>query len=163
MLYFFKGRNLIEFKSPVIGKAVEITTAPDEVFASKMIGDGIAFVPAEGVLYAPVDGEIIQTFPTKHAVGLRTPEGLEIIIHIGIDTVALGGEGFDNFIEQNQRVRTGDKLMSFNIDLIKQKAKSIMILVVITNMEKVKTLTFHYGNVNPSLTVMKIKVNNFQL
>jgi PTS system glucose-specific IIA component len=158
MLDLFKRKNTIEFKSPVSGKAVDITTVPDEVFAAKMVGDGVAFIPAEGILYAPVAGKIIQMFPTKHAIGIRTKEGLEIIIHIGIDTVSLNGNGFDCFAEQNQLVNIGDKIISFDINLIKQKAKSIMILLIITNMGKVKSMSFHYGKVNPAVTVMKVKV-----
>lgn len=158
MFELFKRKNKVKFKSPVTGKAYEITDVSDEVFASKMVGDGIALEPYEGILYSPVDGEIVNVFPTKHAIGIKTMEGLEILIHIGIDTVEMKGEGFKSFVDENQSVKAGDKLMEFDIELIKERAKSAAIPMVITNMEMVDSIDFNYGDVSPGSTIMEVKI-----
>jgi sugar PTS system EIIA component len=155
---FFRRKKVVEFKSPVFGKAVELTTVPDEVFATKMVGDGIAFEPSEGVVYSPVSGIIVNIFPTKHAMVIRTREGLEVIIHIGIDTACLKGDGFESLVKEGQPVRTGDKIITFNMHLINEKAKSIIIPVILTNMERVESIVFTYGKVNTGTTVMKVKM-----
>ncbi|TDT56516.1 PTS sugar transporter subunit IIA [Fonticella tunisiensis] len=158
MFNFFKKNKKIEIKSPIVGKAVPITEVPDDVFASKMMGDGIAFEPSEGVLYAPVDGEIVQIFPTKHAVGIKTTGDLEILLHIGVDTVNMGGEGFESFVSAGDRVKAGQKLVTFNIDLIKEKAKSAITPLIITNMDKIESLDFNYGDVNKDTTVLTVNL-----
>ena len=158
MLGLFKKEKTVEVKAPVSGETVDLIEVPDEVFAGKLVGDGLAFKPEEGVLYAPVNCEVVQVFPTKHAIGLRTKEGLEILIHIGIDTVEMRGEGFKSFVRPNQRVKAGEKLMEFDLKLIAEKAKSTLIPLLITNMEAVRGLSFYLGKVTPRTTVMKVKI-----
>lgn len=155
---FFKKKELVEFKAPVSGETVELTALPDEVFAGKLVGDGIAFKPDQGVLYAPVSGEIIQVFPTKHAIGLRTKEGLEVLIHIGLDTVEMKGEGFKSFIQPNHLVKAGDKLMEFDLNLITGRGKSILTPMIITNMTAVKEIKLYHGKVTPGTKVMEVKI-----
>lgn len=154
----FGHKKVVEFKSPVRGRAVELTTVPDQVFAAKMVGDGTAFEPAEGIVYSPVAGKIVNLFPTNHAIVIRTPGGLEVIIHVGIDTVNLQGNGFESLVRVGQSVRSGQKIIAFNINLINEKAKSVIIPVIITNMEKVAGITYTYGQVEPGVTVMKVKM-----
>lgn len=127
-------------KSPLKGKLLDIIDVPDEVFAEKLLGDGIAIEPSEGILYSPVDGEVVQLFSTKHAVEMLSNDGLEILIHIGIDTVKMNGEGFKNFVSQGDKVKIGDKLIEFDLNLIKQKAKSTITPVLITNLRDIKEL-----------------------
>lgn len=155
---FFKKSGFVEFKAPVSGETVDLIDLPDQVFAGKMVGDGVAFKPDQGVLFAPVDGEIVQVFPTKHAIGLRTEAGLEVLIHIGLDTVELKGEGFKSFIQNNQRVKAGDKLMEFDLDFIAGQGKSILTPLIITNMAAVKELKLYHGKVTPETTVMEVKI-----
>ncbi|WP_276210583.1 PTS sugar transporter subunit IIA [Heyndrickxia coagulans] len=138
---FSKKAAVEELVAPMSGKVVQIEDVPDEVFSQKMIGDGIAIEPDEGVVVSPVDGEIVQFFPTKHAVGLKTKSGLEILIHIGMETVALNGEGFEGFVQQGDRVKAGDKLVSFDLEQIRERAESIISPVVITNFDAVDTLS----------------------
>ncbi|MGG3772797.1 PTS sugar transporter subunit IIA [Heyndrickxia faecalis] len=138
---FSKKAAAEELVAPMSGKVVQIEDVPDEVFSRKMIGDGIAIEPDEGVVVSPVDGEVVQFFPTKHAVGLKTKSGLEILIHIGMETVALNGEGFEGFVQQGDRVKAGDKLVSFDLEQIRERAESIISPVVITNFDAVDTLT----------------------
>lgn len=128
----------IVLKSPIKGKIVDIADVPDDVFAQKLLGDGVAIEPIEGVVYSPVDGEITQLFGTKHAVGIVTDDELELLIHIGIDTVKLKGEGFKTFVSQGDKIKSGDKLIEFDLDLIKEKAKSTITPFLITNMSKIK-------------------------
>ena len=158
MLNFFKKDKIIEIKAPVRGEAVDLSVVTDPVFADKMVGDGLAFKPEEGVLYAPVDGEVVQVFPTKHALGLRTKEGLEVLIHIGIDTVEMRGEGFTSFVEPKQWVKAGDKLLEFDLELIAAKGKSTLSPLVIANMPVVKELKSCLGPVTPRTTVIKVKL-----
>lgn len=138
---FSKKAAVEELVAPMSGKVVQIEDVPDEVFSRKMIGDGIAIEPDEGVVVSPVDGEIVQFFPTKHAVGLETKSGLEILIHIGMETVALNGEGFEGFVQQGDRVKAGDKLVSFDLEQIRERAESIISPIVVTNFDAVDTLS----------------------
>lgn len=158
MLGLFKKKKVIEFKAPVSGATVDLVDLPDQVFAGKMVGDGVAFQPDQGVLYAPISGVIVQVFPTKHAIGLRTKEGLEVLIHIGLDTVEMKGEGFKAFVQPNQQVQAGEKLMEFDLNLIAERGKSILTPLIITNMAAVKELKLYYGLVTPETTVMEVRI-----
>lgn len=127
-------------KSPVCGKIVPIEKVPDTVFSGKIMGDGIAIEPDDTIVFAPVDGELAVLFPGGHAFGIRTKEGLEILVHIGIDTVELKGEGFKKLIKQGERVNTDKRLIEFDLNIIKQKSPSIISPIVITNMQIVKKI-----------------------
>ncbi|MEH7379001.1 PTS glucose transporter subunit IIA [Bacillus sp. JJ1533] len=158
MFKLFKKVNKLEIKSPIIGTGLPLSEVPDEVFATKMMGDGIAFEPSENNLYAPIDGEIIQVFPTLHAIGLKSTNGLEILLHIGIDTVNLSGKGFECFVSVGDRVTTGQKLISFDIDLIKENAKSSITPLIITNMDKVENVDYKYGTANKDTIILTVTV-----
>lgn len=153
MFDIFKKRRKVELKSPFEGRAVEITEVPDEVFSSRLVGDGLAFEPSTGEIYSPVDGEIIQVFPSKHAIGIKTEEGLEVLIHVGVDTVDMKGEGFESFVSAGDKVSTGDKLMCFDINLIREKAKSLLSPLIITNPDAVASMKFCYGDAHRNSTV----------
>jgi len=120
--------------SPVTGTVHPITEAPDEAFASKMMGDGFFIYPSVGEVVAPADGEVVFVFDTKHAIGMKSADGMEYLLHIGVDTVALGGQGFEVFVESGQQVKKGDKLMEFDIDYIRENAKSDACLVIFTGL-----------------------------
>ncbi|WP_018664469.1 PTS sugar transporter subunit IIA [Heyndrickxia acidiproducens] len=137
---FAKKAAVDELVSPITGKVVKIEDVPDEMFSQKMIGDGIAIEPEEGVVAAPIDGEIVQLFPTMHAVGIRGKSGIEILIHIGLETVTMNGEGFQGFVKQGDSVKAGDKLITFDLESIKKHADSIISPVVITNPDSVNSL-----------------------
>ena len=152
-----KEEKSLILKSPVVGRCFDISDIPDEVFSSKMLGDGIGFESADGVLYAPVDGEILQVFPTKHALILKSKEGIEILLHIGIDTVEMKGEGFEAFTEKGKQVKAGDKLLTFDNKLIKAKAKTNLSVLVVTNNDIIESFKFNLGNVDKSNEVIVIK------
>ena len=120
--------------SPVTGTVHPITEAPDEAFASKMMGDGFFIDPSKGEVLAPEDGEVVFVFDTKHAIGMKSADGMEYLLHIGVDTVALGGKGFKVFVESGQQVKKGDKLMEFDIPYIQKNAKSDACLVIFTGL-----------------------------
>lgn len=130
--------------SPLTGKLVALEDVPDPVFSQKMMGEGLAVDPSEGVLVAPIDAEVLQVFPTKHAIGLKTANNTEILMHIGLETVSMNGEGFEAFVKEGDKVKKGDKLITFNLDLIREKAKSTITPIIITNtadMEKIEKTT----------------------
>jgi sugar PTS system EIIA component len=158
MFGIFKKKEILQFNSPIVGKAIDICGVPDEVFASGMLGVGIAFEPSEGVVYSPCDGEIVQIFPTKHAVGIKSTEGIEILVHIGIDTVILKGEGFETLVNAGDLVKKGDKLITFDLETIRSRAKSILTPMIITNMDIVDNVENIYGNCGLNNVALKVKL-----
>lgn len=120
--------------SPVTGTVHPITEAPDDAFASKMMGDGFFVYPTVGEVLTPADGEVVFVFDTKHAIGMKSADGTEYLLHIGVDTVALGGKGFEVFVEAGQQVKKGDRLMKFDIDYIRANATSDACLVIFTGL-----------------------------
>ncbi|EAR63225.1 PtsG [Bacillus sp. NRRL B-14911] len=127
-----KGEDV--FVSPIKGEIKPITEVPDAVFSGKMMGDGFAIVPSEGTIVSPVDGKIVNLFPTKHALGLLSDSGREILIHVGIDTVNLKGQGFETLVKENDRVEKGQPLLKVDLDFVKENAPSIMTPIVFTNL-----------------------------
>ncbi|EMF0091002.1 PTS glucose transporter subunit IIA [Enterococcus hirae] len=122
-------------KSPLSGKVLPLSDVPDKVFSSGAMGKGLAIDPEKGELIAPADGEITTIFPTGHAVGLTTKDGIEILMHIGMDTVELEGQGFETFVKQGDQVKAGDLLVQFDIEAIKAAGYSVITPIVITNTE----------------------------
>ncbi|WP_276736313.1 glucose-specific PTS transporter subunit IIBC [Bacillus sp. (in: firmicutes)] len=124
------------FIYPLKGETVSLTDVPDQVFSEKMMGEGFAIDPSEGKVVAPADGEIVSIFPTKHAIGFKSADGTEILIHVGIDTVKLNGEGFEAHVTSGQAVKQGETLLTFNLDYIKQHAASAVTPVIFTNVSE---------------------------
>ncbi|UBF27376.1 PTS glucose transporter subunit IIA [Kovacikia minuta CCNUW1] len=110
--------STILLRAPLSGHLVPIEQVPDPVFAQKMVGDGISIDPISQTLVAPCDGEVIQLHPANHAVTLKTGEGLEVLMHIGLDTVALKGQGFTPKVKMGDRVQSGDALIEFDADYV---------------------------------------------
>jgi len=123
-----------DFVSPLKGEIKPITEVPDAVFSGKMMGDGFAIVPTEGIVVSPVDGKIVNFFPTKHALGILADSGREILIHVGIDTVNLKGVGFEALVNEDDRVEKGQPLLKVDLEVIKNKVPSIITPVVFTNL-----------------------------
>ena len=121
-----------EVVSPVKGVCIPLEQVKDSVFASKMLGDGFAVEPAEDLVSAPVAGKVVMLPATGHAVGIRTDKGVEVLIHIGIDTVELQGEGFECLVSKGDRVRCGDPLIEFDGALMKKKGLYMTIMVIFT-------------------------------
>ncbi len=122
--------------SPITGTAADLSTAPDEGFAGKMMGDGAVVTPEDAIIEAPEDGEVVFVFDTKHAIGFMTDSGLSLLLHIGIDTVKLDGKGFEVFVESGQKVKKGEPLMKIDIDYLKENAPSLVSPVLCTELEE---------------------------
>lgn len=135
----FSKKKELDLYAPITGELIDITEVKDQVFSQKILGDGVAIEPKEGVLYAPFDCEVVQLFHTLHAIGLKAKD-VEILVHIGMDTVELNGEGFKGFVNEGDHVKKGQKLIEFDIDYIKSKGKEATTPIVITNMDIVKSL-----------------------
>ena len=126
----------VEIVSPLTGQVKELSQATDPVFAQGVMGQGVLIEPSQGDLLAPVDGIVSVLFPTKHAVGIVSDQGVEMLMHIGMDTVNLDGKGFTAHVSQGDRVKAGDKLISFDIDLIKDAGYVTETPVIITNQDQ---------------------------
>lgn len=120
-------------KSPISGKILDLNSVNDEMFSKEVLGKGVALIPNDNKVYSPVEGIISATFETKHAIGITTDKNMEILIHIGIDTVKFGGKPFKQFVEKGQRVKQGDLLIEFDKELLKQGDADLTTMVVITN------------------------------
>ena len=130
--------------SPVNGIAADLSTAPDEAFAERMMGDGAVVIPAEPVVYAPEDGEVCFVFETKHAIGFMTDTGLSLLLHMGIDTVKLNGNGFKVLVEDGQKVKKGEPMMELDLAYLKENAPSIVSPILCTELEdnqKIRLIT----------------------
>ncbi|MDG3142166.1 beta-glucoside-specific PTS transporter subunit IIABC [Streptococcus suis] len=121
--------------SPLIGNVVTLENVPDEVFASGAMGKGIAIDPADGVVVAPANAEVSLVFPTNHAIGLKTENGAEILIHIGMDTVSLAGKGFKSFVKVGDKVTPGQKLLEFDVNAIKAAGLPVITPIIVTNTD----------------------------
>ena len=143
--------------SPVPGQIVSIETVPDQVFASGAVGRGFAVIPSEGKVSAPVSGEVTAVFASKHAIGIQSDSGLEILVHVGIDTVQLDGKHFDLHVEKGQRVEAGELLISFDIEAIQTAGYEVITPVIFTNLPEERHVTFDQTQVwvstqeNPTL------------
>ncbi|MBQ9928548.1 MAG: PTS glucose transporter subunit IIA [Lachnospiraceae bacterium] len=121
--------------SPIKGKTVELSQVSDPTFGECMLGKGVAILPEEGKVYAPADGEISMMFETHHAVSMVTTDGIELLIHIGLETVALKGEGFEAHVQSGDQVKKGDLLLSMDLEKIKSEGYDIISPVVVCNTD----------------------------
>jgi sugar PTS system EIIA component len=126
--------------APSTGTVKSLEEVPDPVFSQKMMVDGIAIDPTDGKVVSPVDGEIMQLFPTKHAVGIKAKNGAEILIHIGLETVSMNGEGFEAHVSEGSKVSKGEALITFDLQLVKEKAKSTITPIILTNGDNMSEL-----------------------
>ena len=126
--------------SPLKGKVAPISESPDEAFASKAMGDGYMVMPEDGTVVAPEDGTVLFVFPSKHAIGMKAADGMEYLLHIGVDTVKLDGKGFEVFVTDGQQVHQGDKLMEFDLSFIREHAASEACMVIFTGLTSADSL-----------------------
>ncbi|HDJ3185070.1 TPA: PTS transporter subunit EIIC [Staphylococcus aureus] len=136
--------------APLTGEVTPLSEVPDQVFSEKMMGDGIAIKPSQGEVRAPFNGKVQMIFPTKHAIGLVSDSGLELLIHIGLDTVKLNGEGFTLHVEEGQEVKQGDLLINFDLDYIRKHAKSDITPIIVTqgNITNLDFKQGEHGNIS---------------
>lgn len=151
------GEETVKLASPVKGMAMPVSQVKDEVFASKAMGDGVGILPEEGKLYAPFDGSADVVFPTGHAVGMTGENGVEVLLHIGIDTVQLDGKGFKTHVNQGDHVKKGDLLVEFDQELIEKEGYDTTVIYIVTNMDDVKNLAAVSGKTEALADIMTIE------
>ena len=134
-----KEKTVVTIYSPMNGKIIELKEVPDEAFAQKMVGDGCAIEPDKGIICSPIDGQLMNIFPTNHAIIFETIDGLEMIVHFGIDTVKLDGKGFQKLREPGP-IKIGDEIVKYDLDDIKDGVPSTRSPIIINNMEKVEKI-----------------------
>ena len=135
-------KSSLELLAPVSGKVLPLSSVPDEVFATKLAGDGVAVEPTEDIFVAPGSGELVLIFKTNHAFCIRLDNGIEILVHIGIDTVNLNGEFFERLAVEGTKVKAGDPIIKVNREKVTEKGYSLISPVLITNMEIIKEINY---------------------
>mgnify|MGYP002649331276 CR=1 FL=1 len=149
----------VEVFAPISGEYVAIEDIPDPVFAQKMMGDGFAVEPANGNIVSPVSGTVSSIFPTKHALGLVTEAGLEVLVHIGLDTVSLEGKPFTVHVSEGQKVAAGDLLVTADLDAIREAGRKTSTVVVFTNGDVLKSVKLEQtGSLAAKTAVAKVEL-----
>lgn len=146
-----------ELYAPMKGEVLDVSKSADPAFASKAMGEGVAINPSEGVIYAPADGTISLIFPTKHAMGITLNSGVELLIHAGIDTVKMEGKGFETFVETGAKVKKGDKLLSFDMDLVKEKGYQTQTMFLVADAKGKEVEVIEATNADNDTKIMKLK------
>jgi glucose-specific phosphotransferase system IIA component len=148
------GHKESRMLAPLNGKIVPITETPDSVFSGKVLGDGVAVVPDGKEVFSPVSGTVVNIAHSFHALCIEADDHAEVLLHLGMDTVELNGEGFTCYVKEGQHVNAGQKLMDMDLDLIKGKGYSTVSPCIITNMDQVKKLKPTFGDAEAGKTVM---------
>ena len=138
MFGLFKKEKSDVFTAPVTGQLMPLDALNDGVFSEKMMGEGYAVAPEEQAVYAPIAGTISSVFPTKHAIGITSDEGLEVLVHMGLDTVEMNGTPFETKVAAGDQVKAGDLLSTVDVAAIQASDRDAAIVVIFTNMDKVK-------------------------
>lgn len=144
---FFKTKDTL-ITSPLDGTAIPLTQVKDEVFSQAMMGPGAAVIPTGNTIFAPFDGQIRFVFPTKHAIGLISSSGIELLIHIGIDTVNLEGKPFDVLVKAHQKVKRGQVLVKFDLEMLTKMNIDPTVVMVITNSSQWQIESVHTGSIS---------------
>ena len=156
MFGLFK-RKKREVYAPVDGQVIDITEVDDEVFANKMVGDGVAIRPAGEIFCAPINGIVSKIFSTNHAFSIQSDKDLEVMVHIGLETVALQGEGFERIAEEGAKVEAGDPVIKADLSYIAEHAKSTVTPIVIAETSDVKKIEKKLRIVKQGDVVMEVE------
>lgn len=156
-----RNNRHVMIESPMTGTVIPLAKVPDEAFAGKMMGDGAAIIPEDGTVRAPADGTVTFVFPTKHAVGFRTDEGYELLVHVGTDTVSLCGDGFESFVRDGDRVHAGDRLLNVELQKIKDRVPSLASPVLFTDLpENMELCILKQGRVRAGEPLMELRIKD---
>lgn len=155
-MFNWKKKREIEIYSPTNGEIIKIERIPDKMFANKMLGDGIGFIMDEDTIYSPCDGKVMMIAETKHAIGIEDKNGVELLIHIGLDTVNLNGEGFKPLVEVGDKVSINTPLIEVNSELIKEKGIELTSAMVITNTDNYNFTFERFGQASGGEKVLTL-------
>jgi len=131
----YQKRDANTIVSPADGEFIRLENVPDPIFSAKLVGEGFAIHPSTGRIASPVDGQIINTSETNHIISVRNAEGIDVLIHVGLETVSLRGKGFKRFVELGQHVKKGEPLLEFDLEYLKDNAYSTLISTIFTNIK----------------------------
>ena len=149
--------ELTKVMAPVKGEVISLSEVNDGVFSKELLGKGVAIKPEESMIVSPIEGEIVTVLKSKHAIGIRSKEGIELLIHVGIDTVNLNGAPFEVFVEEGEHVTVGQKLIHADFDKINAAGYDNTVILVVTNSEQFQTISEHIGIIAEHSSVMDIK------
>ena len=152
-LFKAKKENIV---SPVDGDVVELEDVPDEVFSTKLAGDGLAIIPRSNTFVAPVSGVVTKIFSTNHAFSIQTKSGLEVLVHIGLDTVELKGEGFKRLVEEGEKVSSGKPIIFADIEFIKAQGKDIVTPIILNHKKSITIVTKNVHSMREGGALMEI-------
>jgi len=156
-MFGFLKRKTREIKAPVDGQVVSLESVDDEVFSKKMVGDGVAIIPMSHQFSAPIDGVVSKIFSTNHAYSIRSQKDLEVMVHIGLETVELQGEGFTRIAKEGDTVKAGDIIIEVDLPFIKQHAKDIITPIIISSESDVKEIDKRLSVVKRQDIIMEVQ------
>jgi len=156
-MFGFMKRKVREVFSPVDGQIVTLESVDDEVFSQEMVGDGVAVMPISNQFTAPIDGVVTKIFSTNHAYSIKSDKDLEVMVHIGLETVALNGEGFTRIAKEGDVVKVGDVIIEADLAYIKEHAKDIITPIIISDESDVKEIEKKYAIVKEGDKIMEVK------
>jgi PTS system glucose-specific IIA component len=155
-MFGFLKRKVREIKSPVDGEVVALESVEDEVFSQKMAGDGVAVIPVNGNFTAPIDGTISKIFSTNHAYSIKSNKDLEVMVHIGLETVSLNGKGFVRKANEGDIVKAGDTIIEADLNYIREHAKDIITPIIISDESAIKNIEKKYSIVKNQDKIMEV-------
>jgi len=156
-MFGFLKRKTREIKAPVDGQVVALESVDDEVFSKKMVGDGVAIIPMSHQFTAPIDGVVSKIFSTNHAYSIRSQKDLEVMVHIGLETVELQGEGFTRIAKEGDLVKAGDIIIEVDLPFIKKHAKDIITPIIISAESDVQEIDKHVSVVKSQDIIMEVR------
>lgn len=155
-MFGFLKRKIREIKSPVDGQIVALESVDDDVFSQKMVGDGVAIIPMSNVFTAPIDGVVSKIFSTNHAYSIKSTKDLEVMVHIGLETVALEGKGFERLVNEGDEVKAGDPVIRVDLAYIREHAKDIITPIIISDESDVKNIEKRLAIVKSQDMIMEV-------
>jgi glucose-specific phosphotransferase system IIA component len=155
-MFGFLKRKIREIKAPVDGQVVALESVNDDVFSQKLVGDGVAIMPMSDVFTAPIDGTITKIFSTNHAYSIKSTKDLEVMVHIGLETVALEGKGFERLANEGDKVKAGDPIIRVDLGYIREHAKDIITPIIITDESDVKSIDKRLNIVKSQDMIMEV-------
>ena len=157
MMFGFLKRKVRDVYAPVDGQVVTLESVDDEVFSQKLVGDGMAVIPMSNIFTAPIDGVVTKIFTTNHAYSIKSNQDLEVMVHIGLETVALEGKGFTRIANEGDEVKAGDNIIEVDLEYIKEHAKDIITPIIILDKSDVTQIDKKLNIVNSGDIIMEVK------